>query len=201
MKGYDGLPDCRIEWSPNVEVPPLKVPYKEPPTLAEDVWKQVQQWYRTAGKPIPKEEEKPWLGYYQGRQWRIAKNDKQSMKNWAAIQTALTLAAAKRTMADAAPAWELMAPIGEGYLPEMQVSTGNDWVDRWKSVGVVAAVDAPLLAEARVSGKYAARSELEETNKLTIPLSSRIKTNAIEAPGPNATPEEIKEYKRKMNIK
>jgi hypothetical protein len=56
MKGYDGLPDCRIEWSPNVEVPPLKVPYKEPPTLAEDVWKQVQQWYRTAGKPIPKEE-------------------------------------------------------------------------------------------------------------------------------------------------
>lgn len=152
-------------------------------------------------EPIPEWEEKPWQGYYQGRQWRIAKNDKQSMKNWSAIQTALTLAAAKRTMADAAPFMEnYVAPIGEGYLPEMQISTGDNSVDFWKSVGVVAAVDAPLLAEARFAGQYAARSELEELNKLSIPLSSRIKREAIEDPGPNATIEEKIEYKRKMNI-
>ena len=152
-------------------------------------------------EPIPKEEEKPWLGYYQGRQWRIPKTDKQSMKNWSAIQTALTLAAVKRTAADAAPAAELMAPIGEGYLPEIQVSTGNNWTDIWKSVGVISAADAPLLSEARLSAQRSAASELGEASKLGLSPEARGQTQVLAPPGPNATPEQIKEYNRKMNIK
>ena len=58
MAGTEWYEESYIEWSPNPEVgpmPPIGV-YKAPPTPAEDVWKQVQQWYRTLDKPIPKEE-------------------------------------------------------------------------------------------------------------------------------------------------
>jgi len=47
-----------LTWAPNPE--PLEKmvirTYKAPPTPAEDVWKQVQQWYHDRGQPIPAEE-------------------------------------------------------------------------------------------------------------------------------------------------
>lgn len=152
-------------------------------------------------EPVPKEEEKPWLGYYQGRQWRIPKNDKQSMKNWSALKTALTLAAVNRTAADASPAAELMYPVGEGYLPEIQISTGDRWTDIWRAAGVISATDAPLLAEARLSAQRAAASELGEVSKLGLAPKERTVPQVLTPPGPDATPEQIKEYNRKMNIK
>jgi len=54
VPGYD----ITLTWTPNPE--PLEKmvlgPYKDPPTPAEDVWKQVQQWYRDRGQAVPSEE-------------------------------------------------------------------------------------------------------------------------------------------------
>lgn len=149
---------------------------------------------------VPKEEEKPWLGYYQGHQWRIPKNDDQSIKNWSMIQNVMTQTATKRMASDYAPVGQLLSPIGEGYLPESQVSVGNK-DDILRAAGITNITEAPLVEEARIANIRAAQRDIAALSKTAIPAESRLKPPPLAPPGPNATPEQIKEYKRKMNIK
>ena len=66
---------------------------------------------------VPANEEVPGRGTYQGRQWRIRKGDKNSVRNWFAIQQALLYAGLDRNLGDYAPLFETMA----GAVEEKEV--------------------------------------------------------------------------------
>jgi hypothetical protein len=76
---------------------------------------------------VPREDEKPSGGYYQGRQWRLKRGDDTSARNWYLMQQVLLTIGIQRTARDYAPALETLrqgtgvalgTPIGNvGILP------------------------------------------------------------------------------------
>jgi hypothetical protein len=114
-------------------------------------------------EPVPYEQEKPGVGYYDGRQWRIKKDD-YSKRAWAAMRTGLLAAGIQRTAQDYAPIFNMFGvttnlPEGKVELP-IQMETGSDYINFWKAAGVITVQDAPMI------------QEIQKRNRLPLTSSS-----------------------------
>lgn len=145
-----------------------------------------EQWYTFTTyfniEEVPYDEEKPSVGYYNGRQWRIKKGDKTAAKNWQVWQSSLLMIGVGRTMRDYAPilaqlgtagkvASGAVTPIG-GIAPKLPkapegkvtlpvtLDTDSFSVDFLRGVGIVTVQDAPLLEEIQKANRLKAAQEL-----------------------------------------
>ena len=118
---------------------------------------------------VPFEEEVAGRGYYQGRQWRIKKDDRTSQKNWAMFKSLLLTAGVGRTISDYAPLAQSLSPL-EGYTPEAAMET-----DFWRTAGVVTAQDAPTIEEIQRQNRLRAASEIREISPTEAPAEIRYK--------------------------
>ena len=82
-----------------------------------DAWSTFQSMVNV--EAVPREDEKPSGGYYQGRQWRLKRGDDTSERNWYLMQQVLLTVGLQRTARDYAPALEAFM---QGYrgVPEEQ---------------------------------------------------------------------------------
>ncbi len=82
-----------------------------------DAWSTFQSMVNV--EAVPREDEKPSGGYYQGRQWRLKRGDDTSARNWYLMQQVLLTVGLQRTARDYAPALEAFM---QGYrgVPEEQ---------------------------------------------------------------------------------
>ena len=145
-----------------------------------------EQWYTFTTyfniEEVPFEEEKPAVGYYNGRQWRIKKGDKTAAKNWQVWQSGLLMIGVGRTMRDYAPILAQLgtagktvsgaitpiggvapklpkAPEGKVTLP-VTMDTDSFGVDFWRGAGVITVQDAPLLEEIQKANRLKAAGEI-----------------------------------------
>lgn len=116
---------------------------------------------------VPYDEENPSVGYYQGRQWRIVKDDKQSQKNWAMIKSLMLGVGVGRTVQDYAPILQSFKPV-QGYEPDPTMQNSF-----WKGMGVVTYQDAPLIEEIQRSNRQAAAREIKEISPIEVPAAQR----------------------------
>lgn len=116
---------------------------------------------------VPYDQEKLGSGYYQGRQWRIPLDDKDSQKNWAAIKALMLTVGIQRTAQDYAPIAQAIVPL-EGYQPDVTMETSA-----LRALGIVTAQDAPLIEEIQKANRAAAAREVKEINVTDIPVSER----------------------------
>tara|TARA_R110000765_G_scaffold11738_6_gene37028 strand:- start:574 stop:6975 length:6402 start_codon:yes stop_codon:yes gene_type:complete len=68
-----------------------------------ETWETFSSYVRV--EPVPIEDEVAGRGTYQGKQWRINRKDKVSIKNWFALQNALLNVGIVRNLRDYAPLW------------------------------------------------------------------------------------------------
>lgn len=150
-----------------------------------------EQWYTFTTffniEEVPFEEEKPAVGYYNGRQWRIKKGDRTAAKNWQVWQSGLLMIGVGRTMRDYAPilsqfggevgrgaASGVVAPLttlqkpksprppeGKVSLP-VTLDTDGWGVDFWRAAGVIQVQDAPLLEEVQKMNRLKAAQEIRQ---------------------------------------
>jgi hypothetical protein len=148
-----------------------------------------EQWYTFTTlfniEEVPFEEEKPAVGYYNGRQWRIKQKDRTAAKNWQVWQSGLLMIGVGRTMRDYAPilskfggergervATVIVAPIttlqkpklprapeGKVSLP-VTLETDGWGTDFWRAAGVIQVQDAPLLEEVQRANRLKAAGEI-----------------------------------------
>ncbi len=149
-----------------------------------------EQWYTFTTffniEEVPFEEEKPAVGYYNGRQWRIKKGDKTAAKNWQVWQSGLLMVGVGRTMRDYAPILTQLGTAGQAAAsgivapvttlqapklpkaPEGKVSlpvtldTDSFGIDFWRGAGVITVQDAPLLEEIQKSNRLKAAQEIRQ---------------------------------------
>ena len=112
---------------------------------------------------VPFEEEKPGVGYYQGRQWRILQDDKQSQKNWSMFKSIMLNLGVKRTLEEYAPLAQSIFP-SEGYQPEAAMQT-----DFWKAAGVTTTQDAPTIEEIQRLNRLEAAREIRAISPTEVP--------------------------------
>ena len=145
-----------------------------------------EQWYTFTTyfniEEVPYDEEKPSVGYYNGRQWRIKKGDKTAAKNWQVWQSSLLMIGVNRTMRDYAPILAQLgtagkvvsgavtpiggvapklpkAPEGKVTLP-VTLDTDSFSIDFLRGVGIVTVQDAPLLEEIQKANRLKAAQEI-----------------------------------------
>ena len=150
-----------------------------------------EQWYTFTTmfniEEVPLDEERPAVGYYNGRQWRIKKNDRTAAKNWQLWQTGLLAIGVGRTMRDYATIWantgyagevvssaaatattlgavppRLPKPAPAGRTLPVTLDTDSAGVDFWRSVGVIQVQDAPLLEEVQKANRVKAAQEIRQ---------------------------------------
>ena len=89
-----------------------------------DAWSTFQSFVNV--EAVPREDEKPSGGYYQGRQWRLKRGDAASARQWYLMQQVLLTVGIQRTARDYAPALETLrqgtgvalgTPIGNVDVP------------------------------------------------------------------------------------
>jgi hypothetical protein len=113
---------------------------------------------------VPPDEEVAGRGTYQGRQWRIRKGDKSSVRNWFAINQALLLGGAQRNLRDYAPLLALGSEAGEDQVP-VQLGGGSAnqaLINLLYSTGVITPVAAPTYEDQLEYNKRMIRSEFKE---------------------------------------
>lgn len=123
-------------------------------------------------EPVPFEEEKPGVGYYQGRQWRITKTDDQSKKNWAIIKSLLLMVGVQRTMNDYAPLFQQISPVG-AEQPEVTLDTGSNYINAMRALGIITVQDAPMIEEIQRANRQAAGREIREVQVTDLSPSER----------------------------
>lgn len=116
---------------------------------------------------VPFDEEKPGVGKYMGYQWRIKKDDEVSLKNWSMIKALILQVGAQRTMTEQAPLLQTLMPT-PGYEAESTMDAKF-----WKSMGVIAEQDAPLIEEVQRLNRAAAGREIKDITPMEIPVSER----------------------------
>lgn len=94
---------------------------------------------------VPPDSEVPGRGTYQGRQWRIRKNDKASVQNWFAINQLLLTIGLQRNLRDFAP---LLALAAEETTDQTATQLGGDsdnqaLINLLYSAGVITPITAP----------------------------------------------------------
>lgn len=117
---------------------------------------------------VPEAEEVSGRGYFNGRQWRIKKGDRQSQKNWALFKSLIVTAGVSRTAQDYAPIAQAVFPL-KGYEPEEQMVT-----DTWRALGVVSAQDAPTIEEVQRMNRMRAAGEIKDISALDVPPEVRL---------------------------
>jgi len=170
------------------------------PKLVWYMQQNPEQWYTFTTlfniEEVPLEDEKPAVGYYNGRQWRIKQKDRTAAKNWQVWQSGLLMIGVGRTMRDYAPilnkfggergkrlATVVVAPMttlqkpklprapeGKVSLP-VTLETDGFGVDFWRAAGVIQVQDAPLLEEVQRANRLKAAGEIR---------SKPVKTQQIE---------------------
>lgn len=116
---------------------------------------------------VPEDEETSSRGYFNGRQWRIKKGDKQSQKNWAMFKALMVGAGMSRTAQDYAPLAQAISPQA-GYVPEAAMMT-----DAWRVLGVTSPQDAPTIEETQRVNRMRAASEIKDITALDAPADVR----------------------------
>lgn len=116
---------------------------------------------------VPEDEETSSRGYFNGRQWRIKKGDKQSQKNWALFKALMVGAGVSRTAQDYAPLAQAISPQA-GYVPEAAMMT-----DAWRVLGVTSPQDAPTIEETQRINRMRAASEIKDITALDAPADVR----------------------------
>lgn len=116
---------------------------------------------------VPEDEETSGRGYFNGRQWRIKKGDKQSQKNWAIFKSLMVTAGVSRTAQDYAPLAQAIFPQA-GYVPEAQMVT-----DAWRALGVTSVQDAPTIEETQRMNRMRAAGEIKDITALDAPVDVR----------------------------
>lgn len=138
-------------------------------------------------EPVPFEQENPSVGYYDGRQWRLKKDD-YSKRTWAAIRTGLLMIGVQRTLQDYAPIFNMTGRAGanlasgaivpmlslgavggprwaaspEGKVsPPIQIDTGNTLYNMMRASGVISPQDAPMIKEIEKRNREAAAREIQ----------------------------------------
>jgi hypothetical protein len=147
-----------------------------------------EQWYTFTTlfniEEVPFEDEKPAVGYYNGRQWRIKKNDRTAAKNWQVWQSGLLMIGVGRTIKDYAPILAQTGEVGKTLAsgvvapltslqkpklpkaPEGKVSLPvtldvDGWgVEAWRALGVIQVQDAPLLEEVQKANRLKAAGDI-----------------------------------------
>ena len=158
------------------------------PKLVWYMQQNPEQWYTFTTlfniEEVPFEEERPAVGYYNGRQWRIKKNDRTAAKNWQVWQSGLLMIGVGRTIKDYAPILAQTGPVGKvaasGIVapvttlqkpklpraPEGKVSLPvtldvDGWgVEFWRAAGVIQVQDAPLLEEVQKANRLKAAGDI-----------------------------------------
>jgi hypothetical protein len=159
------------------------------PKLVWYMQQNPEQWYTFTTlfniEEVPFEEERPAVGYYDGRQWRIKKNDRTAAKNWQVWQSGLLMIGVGRTMKDYAPILnQFGGEMGKGAAsgivaplttlqkpksprpPEGKVSLPvtldvDGWgTDFWRAAGVIQVQDAPLLEEVQKANRLKAAGDI-----------------------------------------
>ena len=116
---------------------------------------------------VPEDEETSSRGYFNGRQWRIKKGDRQSQKNWAMFKALMVGAGMSRTAQDYAPLAQAISPQA-GYVPEAAMMT-----DAWRVLGVTSPQDAPTIEETQRVNRMRAASEIKDITALDAPADVR----------------------------
>jgi len=131
--------DARSGWDRGTWLDPRFMWYMQ---QNETTWDMFNTIIRT--EAIPLDEERPGNGYYQGRQWRIRKNDDASIRAWYAIQTGLLAIGMQRNIRDMSALGSVIAgPTSDAPDPKV---AGDIWSALYQT-GLVTPTDMPTLQE------------------------------------------------------
>ena len=125
-----------------------------------------------ATEPVPEGEEKSGVEKYNGRQWRIVKDDDTSIRNWSLIRTALMTGGIQRMLTDNASLLSAM-DSKESESPDMKLTTSDSTIDVLRRLGIVGVSNAPTIEEIQRQNRYAAARDIADISNTELPPSER----------------------------
>jgi hypothetical protein len=134
-----------------------------------DAWATFQSLVNV--EAVPREDEKPSGGYYQGRQWRLKRGDDASARAWYLMQQVLLTAGIQRTARDYAPALESLRQGVQGMPEEQRDIRLGGTTQRGAlenllyTMGVITPIEAPDLQTRIRYNERVLRDALRENTK------------------------------------